>query len=430
MRVSWPRSRQSRLCEVGFRHRLGAGGDRLDDVLVAGAAAEIAFELFADGVLGEVMALAVDQIDGGHDHAGRTEAALQAMVLAEGLLHRMQRRAVGGQSLDGPDFMPVGHHHQRGAGLHRLTVEMHDAGAALRGIAADMGAGQPQVLAQELHQEGAGVDIGSYGITVHNQRNLGHQDSLLPALPPCTAEQPSKSVKTHNMGHPGNEQPRPEPEMASETSGSRSLHRLGKIGKELIGQLFGGPVDQALAELGELAADLGLDIISEKRAAILVGQSDRSAALGKAGDAALALARDLVAVWRIEIAQRDLALEARRHRPDLHFRDRAETIVVGLFQFLASGNAGLEHFRIVQLGPHRLARRWKLDFTVHRHGHEGLPGSLWSIAQSKAPSSKAPSNARAAQKKGRSRVVCDAYFASAKVPTGALLDWQSPPLNG
>ena len=47
------------------------------------------------------MALAMDQIDRGHDHAGGAEAALQAMMLAEGFLHRMQRRAVGGQALDG-----------------------------------------------------------------------------------------------------------------------------------------------------------------------------------------------------------------------------------------------------------------------------------------------------------------------------------------
>ena len=47
------------------------------------------------------MALAMDQIDRGHDHAGGAEAALQAVMLAKRLLHRMQRRAVGGQPLDG-----------------------------------------------------------------------------------------------------------------------------------------------------------------------------------------------------------------------------------------------------------------------------------------------------------------------------------------
>ena len=149
-----------------------------NDVLVAGAAAQIAFQLFADGVVGEIVALAMDDVDRGHDHAGRAEAALQAVMLAEGFLHRMQRRAVGGKPLDRLHLVAVGHHRKRGAGLHRLAVEMHDAGAALRGVAADMGAGQPQIFAQELHQQGTGIDIGVDGVAVHDHGNFGHQHSL------------------------------------------------------------------------------------------------------------------------------------------------------------------------------------------------------------------------------------------------------------
>src|SRR6202022_4263860 len=105
------------LREIGVRHRLGARRDRRNDVLVAGAAAQIALELFADGVVTEVVALAVDDIDRGHDHAGRAEAALQAVMLAEGFLHRMQRRAVGRKALDGLDLMAIGPHRERGEGL-------------------------------------------------------------------------------------------------------------------------------------------------------------------------------------------------------------------------------------------------------------------------------------------------------------------------
>src|ERR1700743_1934038 len=49
---------QKRSGEVGFGHRLGAGRDRLHDVLVTGAAAQIAFEFLADDVIREVVALA------------------------------------------------------------------------------------------------------------------------------------------------------------------------------------------------------------------------------------------------------------------------------------------------------------------------------------------------------------------------------------
>src|ERR1700754_1789428 len=97
-----------------------------------------------------------------------------------------------------------------------------------------------------------------------------------------------------------------------------TLYRLGEVGEEFVGQFLGRSVDQALAELGQLAADLRLDIITQERAAVLVGERHGGAALGEAGDAPLAFARDLVAIGRIEITQGDLALEARRHRPDLH----------------------------------------------------------------------------------------------------------------
>src|SRR5262249_18694629 len=85
---------------LGAAHGAGAGGNRFDDIVVAGAAADVAFELFADGPLFEAVPLAPDQIDRGHDHAGRAETALQAMVLAESFLHWVQL-AVGREPLDG-----------------------------------------------------------------------------------------------------------------------------------------------------------------------------------------------------------------------------------------------------------------------------------------------------------------------------------------
>src|SRR6185436_17266087 len=62
---------------AALRHRLRAGGNRLHDIVVSGAAADVAFELFPDRLVVEIVTLAVHQIDRGHDHAGRAEAALQ-----------------------------------------------------------------------------------------------------------------------------------------------------------------------------------------------------------------------------------------------------------------------------------------------------------------------------------------------------------------
>ena len=61
---------------------------------------------------------------------------------------------------------------EHGAGLDRLAVDMDDAGAALRGVAPDMGAGETQALAQVLHQQGAGVGVGGDGFAVHRHGDL------------------------------------------------------------------------------------------------------------------------------------------------------------------------------------------------------------------------------------------------------------------
>src|SRR5262245_62951333 len=110
------------------------------------------------------------------------------------------------------------------------------------------------------------------------------------------------------MGRSGLGQPFEPPiwDMARYDFGSRqaglTLYGFGEIGEEFVGQFLGRTVDQALAELGELAADLGLDVIAEQRAAILVGEPHDGAALGIAGHAALDLARTTVHVGRGALA--------------------------------------------------------------------------------------------------------------------------------
>ena len=120
---------------------------------------------------------AADDVHRGHHHAGRAETALQAMVLAERLLHRMQRTVRLGEAFDRDDGAAVSLKRQRGAGLHRNSIKMDDAAAALRGVAADVGAGQPQVLTQKLHKQRAGIDIGSDGLAVHRHGNGWHRHS-------------------------------------------------------------------------------------------------------------------------------------------------------------------------------------------------------------------------------------------------------------
>ena len=127
--------------------------------MVAGAAAEVARERLADLLLGRVR-VALQQVGRGHDHARRAVAALQAVVLPERLLQRVQRAFLA-HSLDRRDLGAVGLDGEQRAGLDRLAVEVDGARAAVGRVAADVRAGEPERLAQEVDQEQAGFDLGA-----------------------------------------------------------------------------------------------------------------------------------------------------------------------------------------------------------------------------------------------------------------------------
>src|SRR5258707_9439351 len=119
-------------------HAAGRIEHRFDDVVVTGAAANVAFQLVPDGFLVELAAIAVHDIDRRHDHARGAIAALQAVIVAERRLHRVQLVALR-DALDGGDAGAGGLAHHHRAGFYRLAIDMDDAGTALAGVAADMG---------------------------------------------------------------------------------------------------------------------------------------------------------------------------------------------------------------------------------------------------------------------------------------------------
>lgn len=59
------------------------------------------------------------------------------------------------------------------------------------------------------------------------------------------------------------------------------LQRLRKIGKELVRELLDRTIDETLAELRQLSTNLGVDLIGQRRAAVLFSQVNIRAALGK-----------------------------------------------------------------------------------------------------------------------------------------------------
>src|SRR5262245_41065309 len=89
--------------------------DGLADVHVARAAAEVAADPLADLRLVGVGVL-LQEPGRLHDHARRAEAALEAVLVPEGLLERMERGAVG-HALDRLHLGAVGLNRQHGARL-------------------------------------------------------------------------------------------------------------------------------------------------------------------------------------------------------------------------------------------------------------------------------------------------------------------------
>src|SRR5262245_15720135 len=119
-----------------FSHLNRCNAHRLDDILVAGAAAQIRGE-HVEKVFVTDIGISLQNADRQHQESGCTETALQRVMVHEGLLHRMQSVAVS-QAFDGPDFPAVGLHGEHQAGAHRLAIDNNRASAADTMLATDM----------------------------------------------------------------------------------------------------------------------------------------------------------------------------------------------------------------------------------------------------------------------------------------------------
>src|SRR5437762_6090770 len=99
----------------------GGPTDGLHDVLVAGAAADIAADALADYCF-VGLRVAVEQPPRRHDHARCAEPTLQAVLFHESLLNGIEC-AVLLEILDGAHGAPRGHHCERRATLHGLPID-------------------------------------------------------------------------------------------------------------------------------------------------------------------------------------------------------------------------------------------------------------------------------------------------------------------
>jgi hypothetical protein len=83
-----------------------------------------------------------------HQESGRAEAALQAVALVKRLLDGVQWSALRGKALDSRHLVALGLDGEHQAGAHRRAVQQDRAAAAHAVLAADVGAGQPEVVAK------------------------------------------------------------------------------------------------------------------------------------------------------------------------------------------------------------------------------------------------------------------------------------------
>ena len=142
--------------------------NRVEDLLVPGAAAEVPGERLADLVVARI-GHAAEEVGRGDDEPRRAEAALHRARLGERALHRMEL-AVARETLDRDDVVAVrlgGEHETR---ADELAVEEHGARAALALLAGVLRAGELEAVAQRREQALARPGVGLAPLAVDGER--------------------------------------------------------------------------------------------------------------------------------------------------------------------------------------------------------------------------------------------------------------------
>ena len=160
-------------------HDGGGVHDGVHQGLVTGAAANIV--MFLEPVAHFFTAgggIGVQQGLGGHDEAGRAEAALGRTVEHPGFLEGMQFGG-GAHAFEGGDLGLIGHAaHLDDAGAGDLAVEDHGAGTTLALTATDLDAGDLQLVAQHVNEKSVGIHQDLTGNTIDHKHFRFHMRLL------------------------------------------------------------------------------------------------------------------------------------------------------------------------------------------------------------------------------------------------------------
>src|SRR5467141_2149203 len=151
-------------------HLLRRGLDRLHDVDVSRAHAQVPRYPFPDLLLAGSRVVS-QKVVGCEEHARGAVPALEAVVLPESLLYRVELRALR-QSFDRQYLGAIDLLGEEQARLHQFPVQDDGAGSALADNAADVRAREPQLVPEEIGQEGPRLGAARVLLTVDGQADL------------------------------------------------------------------------------------------------------------------------------------------------------------------------------------------------------------------------------------------------------------------
>src|SRR6185503_16349636 len=153
---------------------------RRHDPPISRAPAKVPRQTYPDLLLGGIGVVSKER-GRGDEHAGRAETALHAALLEERALERADL-VLAGETFDGGHRSTLGLQGEVRARVHRLAVEQHHAGAALRVVASFLGAGETELLTDGLQQADVGIELDRVGGSVDGQGrgNLHRGSSVRP----------------------------------------------------------------------------------------------------------------------------------------------------------------------------------------------------------------------------------------------------------
>src|SRR5258708_26265677 len=154
--------------------------------------------------------------------------------------------------------------------------------------------------------------------------------------------------------------------------------------EEVVGELEGGRVDEAVTDLRDAPANLRRRGVGEQRAAVLVGERHLRAPLGESRGAAFTVEAQGVALEGDHVLEAQLAAELRAHRAQRCGDTGGILVVPGLLDRLATRDRRLQDRRVVERRPRARAINGELALAAefHKPGTDhGFPpgGKPWSV---------------------------------------------------